>query len=676
MLDSGRWIGGMLGALEDEIRHRHRPEGAERLDVGEGHRIDRPAKTAGYLYEFRGLRPVRVPGLLGGDLHIPGRLSVAVTVQSWPAPSTLRVISPEDLGEQVPQCVLHYHDDRVLRALSERLQGARDAAIDQIWLLFDREVSGLRQIQDPVVASPDVLGHLNRTQREAVAVALRSPLSRIWGPPGTGKTHTAAALAAEWIRAGRSVLLSGPTNRSTDHLLLTVLEALEWDRDTVDGRIVRLGDIESECLSVRWGEVVAATEVAARRRKAAEADLESVSADLTRLRRILGHSREGSERSEALTGEIEAALRWLAELRERAGVTPSAIVDRAQVVATTAHRIAVGQVRVMDALVMDEASMVPLPVGLLAALSARQITLVGDPRQLGPIVQSRSRRARLWLGTSIFEVEDQDGVAPVVQGPTTRLTEQHRMPPAVCTLVSELSYEGALQTAEARLQQDQKVRGAGVRPLTYLNTAGRLPATRPVPGPRYANAGQASLVVDAVRMVMGGCAGLRGDAAIITPYRAHARTLWNAARRAGVGSHLHIGTVHRMQGHEFAFVVLSFPEAPGDRPSPFLQATTSSDEGGRLLTVAASRALHNLLVVGHLSWLARTAPAAGPFLRFLRLLEEFGEPLRTHHEMQLPNEDATADPRGASGDLGEKGPMQVKRRSGLRSPGSRGINYE
>ncbi len=647
MLDPGRWIGGMLGALEDEIRYRNRPEGAERLDLGDGHRIEGPD----YLYEFRGLRPVRVPGLLGGELHIRRRRSVTVAVESWPAPSVLRIISPEDLGAQIRQGVLHYHDDRVLRALSERLEGAHHAAIDQIWLLFDREVSGVRQILDPVVTSPDALEHLNRTQREAVAVALRSPLSRIWGPPGTGKTHTAAALAAEWIRSGRSVLLSGPTNRSTDHLLLTVLETLEWDRDTVDGRIVRLGDIESECLRVRWGEIVAATEVAARQRKAAEAGLESVSADITRLRRTLRHSGEGSDRSEELAGEIEAAVRRQAELRERVGVTSSAIVDRAQVVATTAHRVAAGQVRVVDALVMDEASMVPLPVGLLATLSARQITLAGDPRQLGPIVQSRSRRARLWLGTSIFEVEDQDGVAPVVQGPTTRLTEQHRMPPALCTLISKLTYEGALQTAEARLRQDR----SGVRPLTYLNMAGRLPVPRPASGPRYANPGQASVIVDAVRQIMDGCPGLRGDTAIITPYRAHVRSLWNAARRVGIGSHLHIGTVHRMQGHEFALVVLSFPDTPSDRPSPFLQASASSDAGGRLLTVAASRASQALLVVGDLSWLAQAAPAQGVLIRFLRLLRAFGEPWLTHDGVTAQQERGSPRPPKSLRHLDEAG---------------------
>ena len=41
---------------------------------------------------------------------------------------------------------------------------------------------------------------LNASQEEAVIMALREPVSLIHGPPGTGKTRTAAALALTFAR--------------------------------------------------------------------------------------------------------------------------------------------------------------------------------------------------------------------------------------------------------------------------------------------------------------------------------------------------------------------------------------------------------------------------------------------------------------------------------------------
>jgi hypothetical protein len=55
------------------------------------------------------------------------------------------------------------------------------------------------------VASPLVL---SPTQRSAVLAARRDPVTVIAGPPGSGKSHTVAAIAADAVAAGRSVLIA------------------------------------------------------------------------------------------------------------------------------------------------------------------------------------------------------------------------------------------------------------------------------------------------------------------------------------------------------------------------------------------------------------------------------------------------------------------------------------
>lgn len=74
---------------------------------------------------------------------------------------------------------------------------------------------------------------LNLSQRDAVAHCLGHRLSLVWGPPGTGKTTTAASLLAARIVVARAahqnirVLITGPTYTAWENLFGAVLTLLE-----------------------------------------------------------------------------------------------------------------------------------------------------------------------------------------------------------------------------------------------------------------------------------------------------------------------------------------------------------------------------------------------------------------------------------------------------------------
>lgn len=623
MIVPTEWVDGMLGALEDEVALRRRPEFAERLPLRDGVRLDSSSRAHLYRFAVPG-GSGRVPGLLGGKLRARGeQRSQSVKVESWPEEGGVQLWSEVDLGAVVKDAELLYCSDQVLRALTERVHDVRTALEDRIqWLVGAGKEQSLRM--GPSGPLPD---SLDPEQAEAVASALGSPVTRIWGPPGTGKTFTAAALAAVWIRAGRRVLLSGPTNRSVDLLLMGVLGALGWSGEEVEGRILRLGTLSPGDLKTRWGGTVAVHLLAERRRAAAQAGLEVALQELEELRAELT-VRPDAELRYDLEERLQETLTKARGLKLQAEVTKGDLLGRAQVIATTAHRAALGQVPRMEAMVLDEASMVSIPVALLSSLTASQLALVGDPRQLGPVVQARTCRARRWLGTSLFEDPEGRTAATVgIRGPCVVLRKQYRMPPMVGRLVSDLSYGGSLDIRAPTATPSEGPTGvASCEPsLSYLNTADF--STGPVHGGRLENRGQAHLVMEVLGHTLRDRRTLAGGVAVISPYRAHVRALLAAARERGLQRGVQVSTVHRFQGRGVGLVVLSLPEARGETLGYFLQAMRPTDEGGRLVTVAASRASERLIVVGDLHGLARSAPPGGVLDRFLRLLRVLGEPL-------------------------------------------------
>lgn len=70
--------------------------------------------------------------------------------------------------------------------------------------------------------------HPSEDQKEAIQGILSSPLSYVWGAPGTGKTQVVlAASILHCLKNGKKVLLTAPTNRAVEQILFGVLPILE-----------------------------------------------------------------------------------------------------------------------------------------------------------------------------------------------------------------------------------------------------------------------------------------------------------------------------------------------------------------------------------------------------------------------------------------------------------------
>lgn len=88
--------------------------------------------------------------------------------------------------------------------------------------------------------SNDLMESLSDSQNQAVHTALSSPVSYIWGPPGTGKTWTLAHTVLALLRCNKKVLILAPTNNAIDNSLRTILHVMESKGESTDS-VIRWG---------------------------------------------------------------------------------------------------------------------------------------------------------------------------------------------------------------------------------------------------------------------------------------------------------------------------------------------------------------------------------------------------------------------------------------------------
>jgi len=378
----------------------------------------------------------------------------------------------------------------------------------------------------------------NERQRQAVALALAArDYLLVQGPPGTGKTATIAHMAREMRARGRRVLLASFTNRAVD----TMLAALHAD----DLRAaVRLGSAAATGPELRHT--------------------------------LLSYRAEAAERREP---------RHIAELLDAAPIV-------AATVATLAGAGYDGQS--FDVAIVDEAGQLTVPAALAALRLAGRFVLVGDDRQLPPVVQSDEAAAiEDGLSTTLFELLRRR-LAGGAQG-LIMLEEQYRMNDAICAFPSREWYEGRLRAgaeavAAARLDIDLAAVPADVRemldparPVVFVDVA-------PEAGDQHnTSAAEARRVGEL-------CAGLVAGGVdteqigVIAPYRAQVDLIRHTLRGRGLGE-IAVDTVDRFQGSERAAMLLSLVGGPG-QPGHLLR-----DE--RRLNVALTRARHKLILLGH-----------------------------------------------------------------------------
>ncbi len=532
------------------------------------------------------------------------------------------------------------------------------------WFLFERLQDGLSQLElqkelRPVEAGLEAFGvveareiassdlqapELNEGQARAVNLALSRSSSRIWGPPGTGKTTTLAVLVAEMVARGERVLLTSNTHAALDQVLSGLLKRESLKPLITQGQVLRLGPCQPEHRSCAVRDVTHRLHEGLRRRrerseerltavnerlgllKARRHDLRIAAGPQQQLSLFEQREAEGLPRDwlvaqfgilrgdrwaqmslatqfelmERHYGRLKslrtAHMNRIADCRDALSDRQKQTVSRGRIVLATLANLTTSvqmEGELFDNVIVEEAGMALLPALFLAATRSTLRTLsVGDPRQLPSILTSRDSYVQRTLGRNIFEVGEV---------PTAMLTAQYRMHPEIGNLVSHLAYDGQLEharPAESFAEWTEREPVVGVA-LAGFDLKGASVCQKQQGGSSRFN--EESAVV-CIKLATKAVAAGYTEIAIITPYRQQVRTLRNLIT-PDLADFVECDTVHRYQGKERDMVIIDLVDAESLGPGSLLRGG-----GAQLMNVAFSRARYKLFLVGELAYLCRQTP--------------------------------------------------------------------
>jgi uncharacterized protein len=239
-------------------------------------------------------------------------------------------------------------------------------------------------------------------------------------------------------------------------------------------------------------------------------------------------------------------------------------------------------------LIVDEAGQLALADALAVAQASRRIVALGDPQQLAsPVQAAHDESVRLSLLEHLAQ-----GAAVLPGEAGVFLDVSHRMHPALCEVVGELAYDGALSASPAAAARELSGPDVVVDGFRVPLRPGVLWLPSSAVDEEQA-ALVAELVEGLVRQAVVRDDGVeralrRDDVLVVSPHNAHVNRI-----AAAIGDGVRVGTVDKFQGQQGHVVVYAIgrpAEEAGD--VPFLYEINR-------VNVALSRARLMAIVVAH-----------------------------------------------------------------------------
>ncbi|BCL81364.1 AAA family ATPase [Ktedonobacteria bacterium brp13] len=476
-----------------------------------------------------------------------------------------------------------------------------------------------RFIKEPVVQRAD----FNREQNQAVERALEmKDYLLIHGPPGTGKTSVIAEIVKQLAARGEKIMLAAFTNQAVDNMLKRLEKEGQHD-------FLRLGSSRNVDSTIRPYLLHAHIERALKQRAGIEDNQDLAENRATSL--IPSQSEFTTPRE---FGDL--VFNALHGPRVVASTTATWSADRYAALGSRSGGEPLDNTSFLfDVAIIDEAGQLTIPAILGALRFARRFILVGDEKQLPPLVLSK-QAAEEGLNVSLFSQlkqldEEHQAHHPLEISACVPLRTQYRMNKWISNFSSTVFYEKQLRAhpsiAERRIiykkNDDRAIAGASNPEAQAHGEQPEQAAITRALDPRFPlvfvamhaeehaenaeQSKQSNAEARAIRELIGSLLA-RGiapeDIGVIAPYRAQVANIrrhlnqddatigWSALP---IGTALSVDTVDRFQGGERQVILISFAttRAP-DSTSPRYEFLINPNR----LNVALTRAQCKLILVG------------------------------------------------------------------------------
>lgn len=316
------------------------------------------------------------------------------------------------------------------------------------------------------------------------------------------------------------------------------------------------------------------------------------------------------------------------------------IILEAKVVATTLTKSYSSKVilsREYDCVILDEASMAPMPaIWFAAGLAKQNVVIVGDFLQLPPIAKYQALRSKdksqeeyqkeeqlinKWLKRDIFKTAGISGAIDKGEEPDQlrQLKVQYRMHPDIGDVINFLVYER--KNEKFALKHGNETKNNGIKLLKsdplknahvgIYDTSAYGPFPTRTDSGSYYNLYQALLAVELAQIAVK--SGYK-EIGIISPFRGQANLIQKIVQDVELEKNIEADTVHRFQGGEKQIVIFDITT-----PMPTM-LTDDREVGGddeKLINVAFSRAQEKFIVIGDITRILKKHSPSSLIRRFL-----------------------------------------------------------
>ncbi len=513
----------------------------------------------------------------------------------------LYLTSSNRIYQNLGRMFINVDNSFILEGLKKRIITYSQTGIAQelpVYKFIDKTTDKLRFIKHDSI--PDsISAELDKAQNQAFQAALNHDITFIWGPPGTGKSFTLAAIVRGLYQIeNERTIVCCVSNVAVDQLANKVVDCIEREHLSIQsGNFYRAGHTTDE--------------------RIINTDFLFPDDDTTRdcrhqIEYLKLKVKDFTLKNEKLYAdriiELKAEIKDLrVQLKERTDY----LVQRSRVVFSTISNFILSD-RInqsnFDNLIVDEASMLALPSLLaLGGKIKKRIILVGDFQQLSPIALVPNSL----LTQNVFKrcgIDIEHTNHPALH----LLLNQRRSHAEIVKLINQTFYQNKLV---ATVHQSNEITnsapfaGKTIAKVTIKNGVVRFTKGGTRQNPISAN--RVLALLDELKDNV----SFNVSIGVITPYKGQANLLRAFMKEkrnypASYSSQIKIGTVHTFQGSECDIIIFDIVDCcqTTDGKKASVGRIYSGTEGEQLLNVAVSRARHKLIVVGDIDWFINYAP--------------------------------------------------------------------